>query len=360
MSSVGAHQGRLVCDEFVFPTAMPARPPMPTPRTDSRAVYGYGMANPSETWVRAGHSCSLSVRRLDWPERARFACRADGGVRRDRVAGRTRRRRCGGWRGFRMRIGALGVSGVGRVGRGSVVGLRRLGDGMGRRADWRGGSSSGGPVDRPRRRFPVRRALPVPRGDPRQLDPPEVESQDAGNAVAYHGSEAHLRCAGGLWGAARTRGRRHERYHRNRGNCQPCGRANHRATINTADPDRLRTSRAAIPALGNRWCLDRALEGRRLLAPKIGGTGRGVVKARSRVLRARRRLIRGDRGGPRPERDELVPGSEPVAGEAHHFAPLLSLSLACLGLPTFPHPVEALFQRFLRRRRQCRPECALL
>ena len=61
--------------------------------------------------------------------------------------------------------------------------------------------------------------------------------------------------------------------------------------------------------------------------------------------------VRLDRRGPWAERDQLVARAEPVAGEAHDVAPALSVLLACLGLPTFRHPVDALFQRFLRRQR---------
>ena len=85
----------------------------------------------------------------------------------------------------------------------------------------------------------------------------------------------------------------------------------------------------------------------------------GRVQARWRV-RARRRCVRLAGRGSRTERHQLLAGSEPVARQAYHLAPRLSLSLFRLGLPTFPQRVDDLFQRFLRRRRQCRPSRAVL
>jgi hypothetical protein len=53
------------------------------------------------------------------------------------------------------------------------------------------------------------------------------------------------------------------------------------------------------------------------------------------------------RGGARAERNKLFSGPEPVARQPHDRR-LLSPFLASLGLPAFPHPVDDLFQLFLR------------
>jgi hypothetical protein len=78
------------------------------------------------------------------------------------------------------------------------------------------------------------------------------------------------------------------------------------------------------------------------------------------VLGTRWRGLGIERHGARTERHETLARAQPVTGKANDFCLRLTLCLSYLGSPTFPHPGSALFQRFLRRRRECRPHEALL
>jgi hypothetical protein len=105
-------------------------------------------------------------------------------------------------------------------------------------------------------------------------------------------------------------------------------------------------ARGLAVRVGVRRRLQRVMDRRRALAPE--------------VLRARWRGLGIERNGARAERHEILARTQPVAGKANDLCLRLRLCLSYLGSPTFPHPGSALFQRFLRRRRECRPLAALL
>ena len=75
-------------------------------------------------------------------------------------------------------------------------------------------------------------------GDSSHGGPPEVQSQDAGNATAQHGREADLRPAHGLRCSAGTERARHQRDHGDGGNHQDRRHASHRPPIDVAETDR--------------------------------------------------------------------------------------------------------------------------
>ena len=160
-------------------------------------------------------------------------------------------------------------------------------------------------------------------GDSSHGGPPEVQSQDAGNATAQHGREADLRPAQGLRCSARAERVRHQRDHGGGGNHQDRRDAGHRSPIDVAETDRRCGARAVIRVFANRRPPDRALELRRLLAPEVRRTGW--------------RLVGLGGCGPGTERHQFLAGPEPVAREAHDLAPGLSRSLSCLGLLTLSH-----------------------
>jgi len=209
----------------------------------------------------------------------------------------------------------------------------------------------------------MRAALVLRGGDLSHVDPSEFKPQDAGNATAQHGRDAELRPAGGLRHPTGIRRARYERDHGDRrdgGYCQDRRDARDRASIEPVHADRLRPSRQPVSVCRNAGRLKRALESRRLFAPEVRRTWWRVVAARWNLVGERWRPGQLARSSLGTERHKLLPGPEPVAGEAHDFAPWLRLMLFLLGLPTFLHRVDALFQRFLRRRRQCRPYSAVL
>ena len=285
-----------------------------------------------------------------------------------------------------MRVRAPGACGVRRVGSGRVIGRRRRGDDLCGRANRGRDASPDGLVVRPWRRRTMRRAPDLRGRAPSDVDPPEVQSQDARNAPTQHGREADLRPSGTLRRAAGSKSARGDHDRCNGGNREDSGHARHRSPIHPAGTDSRRAARVAIDVLVDRRRLERALDCRRMLAPEVLRARRRRVQAAWRVhagweraqaprgrvrarwvrvraggcVRARRRCVPLARRRSRTERHQLLAGSEPVAREAYDLAPRLSLSLLCLGLPTFPQRVDALFQRFLRRRRQRRPSRAVL
>ena len=237
------------------------------------------------------------------------------------------------------------------------------------------------------RRRTMRRAPDLRGRAPSDVDPPEVQSQDA--RKRHHSARPRSRPST-RWHAAACR-REQERSRRPRslqrrqspgrrprpppladppgGDGSPaCGPSRHRRPRGPPAPG----ARSGLPpnarprspphsaaaASRLRWRVHAGWSASRLRGSASGPRG-CRVRARWRV-RARRRCVRLARRRSRTERHQLLAGSEPVAREAYHLAPRLSLSLFCLGLPTFPQPVDALFQRFLRRRRQCRPSRAVL
>lgn len=177
----------------------------------------------------------------------------------------------------------------------------------------------------------MRRAANLRGGDARRLDPPEVQSQDAGDATAEHGRKPDLGLAKRLWCTVGTRRVRHDCDHRDGQKNQGRGDAGRRAAIDTADADRRRASGARKSAFGSGRRLECALDRRRLLAPEVS-------RASGRVDRDRWRTIRVDRPGPWAEWDELLAGSQPVARETYDLVSTLSVVLFTLGLPSFRHP----------------------
>lgn len=179
-------------------------------------------------------------------------------------------------------------------------------------------------------------------GDRGSVDPPDVLPHDARHGVAQHRREAEFRSAGGLRPRARPEKARDERdHHDGGGERQRRSRGRQSPTI---DANRVRGRLSAMGARGRVISrgrrLECALDGGGLLAPEIRRAG-WLTGARS-------------------EWNELFTGPEPVAGKANDLVPWPSLLLSCLGLPIFPHPVDALFQPFLRRQRQCRPDRAVV
>jgi hypothetical protein len=163
------------------------------------------------------------------------------------------------------------------------------------------------------------------------VDPPEVQSQDAGDVTAEHGRKPDLGLVKRLWCTAGTGRVRRNCDHRDGQKSQARHDAGHRAAIDTADADRRRITQPRTPAFGNGRRLERALDRRRLLAPEVG-------RARGRVVVDKWRIIAVDRPGPWAEWDELFARSEPVAREAYDLVSTLSVMLFTLGLPSFRHP----------------------
>ena len=169
----------------------------------------------------------------------------------------------------------------------------------------------------------------------------KAEIQEPGNATAEDCGDAGLGSSGGPPGRGRARHSRHDSDHH-----QECyGKAADgrcpRPRVEPATAPRTYWSTGAV-----RRRLEGIVDRGRPLAPE--------------VIRARRRLFGVLGRGSGSERDELLAGAEPVAGEANHIGSPASLLLPCLGMPTFVHPVGDLFQRFLRRRLSYRPERAVL
>jgi len=106
---------------------------------------------------------------------------------------------------------------------------------------------------------------------------------------------------------------------------------------------------------GVRRRLQRIVNRRRSLTPEVLG-----ARWRSLAVIARWCGLGIERHNARTERHELLARTQPVAREAHHVCLRLRPGVSYLGFATFPHSRSALFQRFLRRRRECRPHDALL
>jgi len=169
----------------------------------------------------------------------------------------------------------------------------------------------------------------------------EAEMQEPGNAAAEDGGDADLGFADGPPCCARARDARQDSNHHQDRDCKTAdGRCTRPPVESPAD---LRAQRQTGPV---GWRLERIMDRGRALAPEI--------------IRARRRLLGTFGRGSGSEGDELLARAKPVPGEANHVGPRASLLLSCLGMSAFLHPVGDLFQRFLRRRRSCRHERAVV
>jgi hypothetical protein len=169
----------------------------------------------------------------------------------------------------------------------------------------------------------------------------KAEVQESGDTASEDRRDADFRAAGGplCSAGAQHDGDDSDHDHERDGKTADSGYA--RPSIEPAGGPR---ACRGIDAVG--WRLERIVNGGRALAPKILGSGRRLFSVLGR--------------GSWSERDELIAGAEPVSGEANHVGSRTSLLLSRLGMPTFPHPVGDLFQRFLTRRLSYRPECAVL
>ena len=184
-----------------------------------------------------------------------------------------------------------------------------------------------------------------------RLELGEAELQHPRNATAHDGR--HLRAAGVLRGSGGIEWVCRERSCGDGRDCQTGPGDRRGAPIERFPANGSRWSparQAVISAVGSRrhaillWRLERTVDLEGSLAPKVAGTGWRVLGRTTQRAGA--------------ERHELVARAEPIAGQADHVP--LSLLLACLGLPTFAHLDDCLFQRFLRRLRQCRPNREVL
>jgi hypothetical protein len=232
-----------------------------------------------------------------------------------------------------VRFGAPGASGVGRFSTDRVVRTRPSGRRCRRVRDDARRPADGAPrpwssrLLTPRRGgLTMWRTTDLRGGDPSPGRPPEVESQNAGNAPAQYGREPTIRFARPLKCSAGTERARHQRDDRNGGNPQAPRDARHRTPIDAAGMDRRRDMRPNFAIVGNCRPLEGALELSRLLAPEIRGT--------------RGRLVRLEGRGPRTEWHQFLAGPEPVAREADDLVPRLSPSLSCLGLLSVAHPIR--------------------
>jgi hypothetical protein len=230
-----------------------------------------------------------------------------------------------------MRVRAAGVRGVGRVGRGRLIGRCRLRNDLSGNMDRLRAPRPVAFVGGLRRGFTMGRSPGRKGGDASRVDPREVQSQDAGHAAAEHGSEADFRADGTRWGAGASRRAEPERGHRRRGNRDDRGDASRRPPIDAPHPDPVRAGKAVIVVVGKRRRLERTLNFRRLFAPEVRCAWRRARAATWWVGHL-------PNGGAWTERHELVSGPEPVPGKAHDFAPRWSFTFSCLGLPTFAHP----------------------
>jgi hypothetical protein len=169
----------------------------------------------------------------------------------------------------------------------------------------------------------------------------KAEVQESGDTASEDRRDADFRAAGGplCSAGAQHDGDDSDHDHERDGKTADSGYA--RPSIEPAGGPR---ACRGIDAVGRR--LERIVNGGRALAPKILGSGRRLFSVLGR--------------GSWSERDELIAGAEPVSGEANHVGSRTSLLLSRLGMPTFPHPVGDLFQRFLTRRLSYRPERAVL
>ncbi len=260
-----------------------------------------------------GHRSSLSIRRLDGAKRARFPGRAGGCGRCGGLARGVARR---GRRSGSIGRGGLDVAGLGVGSRAGgcrvrgVDGNRRARVELRVRAMSRPGcrrtmccAHDGLGPDCPGRRSRAE----IGRHARGQLRKAEV--QESGNAASEDRRDADFRAAGGPPCSAGAQHDRHDSDH------------HHERDGKTADS---RCARPSIePAAGLRACrgidavgrrLERIVNGRRALAPKILGSGRRLFGVLGR--------------GSGSERDELVAGAEPVSREANHVGSRTSLLLS--------------------------------
>jgi hypothetical protein len=199
----------------------------------------------------------------------------------------------------------------------------------------------------PRRRRAMARAERSCRGGPRmddvrdlhvELRQPELEQP--GDAAAEDSSDPDLGPDDRMRRFSGPRKSRDDRDDQRSGDCQAAGRGGNRPSMDA--PGGGRGDRGTV-----RRCRERIVDRSRSLAPE-------VVGARWR------RLWVAVGTGARPERHQLLAGAQPVAREADHVVPRVSLALSCLGLPTFRQPVDALFQRVCAPTAICRPQRAVL
>ena len=223
------------------------------------------------------------------------------------------------------------------------------------------------------RRMPCLSGVGVRREIPSRADIElgETELHQPGDATAEHRRDSRLRASGGTAG---PREARRDREQHNGGDCQSACGGGEYPPIERADAAaraaRAGGASAAAPSAGAWSASWIAADRSPQKSSALGGDSSAQVGDASAVggdtSAAGRGSSLGSRSagvlgvGPGPKGDELLARPEPIARETNHGGARVSLTLSCLGLPPFRHPVDALFQRVFASTAVCRPNCALV